>query len=331
MFGINYHKMKTLLSLIFSWPFSLFLFADLSAAPSEDPSSPHFQWEPVKINGAQYITLQQLSQFYHLTEKARNDKEITLENKKIQVKFTIGSQEAFINNIKILLSEPIRKKDNTLYLALLDLTSLIDPVFRPASIKNTKNVTTVILDPGHGGEDQGAANLEAQYTLAIITKAKRLLTKKGFRVVLTRSDDTTISLENRIATANQETNAILISLHFNSGDQSIHGMETYIISAREPHATGAASTALAIAIHSRCLLYLNNKQLGQTFGIEDRGVRHAKFRVLKDSPHPAILIEAGFLTNKEESAKIKTETYQDTLAKGIVRGIQVYRASINVK
>ena len=326
--------MKTLLTLIFTWAFCLNLSADFSAppsAPSEPPSSTSFHWETVSIEGVPSITFQQLSQFYHLTEKARSDKQIMLENKKIQVKFTIGSQEAFINNMKIFLSEPIRKKDNALYLSQLDLSSLIDPVFRPASIKNTKDINTIILDPGHGGEDQGAANLEAQYTLAIIKKAKRLLTKKGFRVVLTRSDDTTIPLEKRVATANEETNAILISLHFNSGEQSVHGMETYIISAKEPHISGAASAGLATAIHSRCLLYLNNKQLGQTFGIEDRGIRHAKFRLLKDSQNPTILIEAGFLTNKEEAAKIKTESYQDALAKGIVRGIQVYRASVNVK
>lgn len=308
--------MKNAITIILSWAFSLCLFADT------------FQWESVQINDTSYISFQQFSEFYKLSEKERIGDQITLENKRAQLKFTIGSQETAINGVKIFLSKPILEKDQSPHLSQLDLSSLIDPILRPRSISNAKKFNTIILDPGHGGSDQGAANLEAQYTLAIVKKTRTLLTKKGFRVVLTRSGDTHIPLEERVNIANQETNAILISLHFNSGDKSAHGMETYIISAKEPHATGAASAALATAIHSRCLMYFNNKQHGHELGIEDRGIRHAKFSLLKDSQHPAILIEAGFLTNREEAAKIQTEAYQNTLAQSLVRGIEVYRTSL---
>ncbi len=308
--------MKTVITLLLSWALHLCL----SAAP--------FKWEPVQINGTSYISFQQLNEFYKLSEKERTGDQITLENKRARLKFTIGSQEANINDVKIFLSDPIREKDKTPHLSLLDLTSLIDPVLRPSFIKYAKPFNTIILDPGHGGADQGSANLEAQYSLAIVKKMRDLLTKKGFLVVLTRTDDSSIPLEKRVEIANQESNAILISLHFNSGDKSVHGMETYIISAKEPHPTCAPSVALATAIHSRCLLYLNNKRYGHEFGIEDRGIRHAKFRLIKDSQHPAILIEAGFLTNKEEAAKIQTESYQNTFAKSLVRGIEVYRLAI---
>jgi len=308
--------MKPAITLILSWVLSLCLSAD------------PFKWEPVQINDTSYISFQQLNEFYKLSEKERAGDKITLENQRAQIKFIIGSQEFTINGVKIFLSEPIRERDGAAHLSQLDLSSLLDPILGPTHIKNAKPFNTIILDPGHGGEDKGAANLEAQHTLAIIKKTRSLLTKKGFRVILTRTDDTNIPLEERVKIANQETHAILISLHFNSGDKSAHGMETYIISAKEPHATGASSAALATAIHSRCLLYFNNKQHGHELGIEDRGIRHAKFRLLKDSQNPAILIEAGFLTNTEETAKIQTQDYQNTLAQSLVRGIQFYRTAI---
>lgn len=287
-----------------------------------------FEWEPIDIHGKKYISFDKLKAFYQLEEAERKNKLISLEGKGVQINFTSGTQAITINKVKFLLSEPVRKNNDIAYVSILDLRSLIDPVLRPSFIKNAKAVNTVILDPGHGGSDQGSANLEANYTLIIVKKIRNLLTKKGYRVVLTRDKDSTLGLEERVKIAQREPNAIFISLHFNSGVKSAHGMETFIISAREPHPSSAASIALATAIHSRSLLYLNDKRYGHEFDIKDRGIRHAKFRLLKDSPHPAILIEAGFLTNKEEAAKIQTEAYQNTLAKSLVRGIEVYRTSI---
>lgn len=295
---------------------------------SAQVNQPPFQWEPVTINGQEYLPIEQLKIFYQLEENEQIGKKISLENKRVKIHFTLDDQAAYFNGVKIFLSEPIKEHQGTAHISLLDLSSLLDPVIRPKFIANVKKPQTIILDPGHGGKDRGAANLESSLTLSIAQKIQKKLQKKGYRVLLTRNSDITVPLEERVRISNNENNAILVSLHFNAGDKNVHGMETYIVSARKPHNAGAASAALAAAVHARCLMYLNDKRFGQNFEIEDRGIRHAKFRLLTDSKHPAILIEAGFLTNKNESVKVRSDVYQETLATSIVRGIDVYRTSV---
>lgn len=288
-------------------------------------------WSPVKINDTLYISIDQIIDFYQLNKPQLDGKKITLEGQRTRIQFSTGEQIIQINGINFFLSKPVKELKKTAHISQLDLSSLLDPVLRPSFISNAKSFNTVVLDPGHGGNDKGAANLEASYTLAISKKIHNLLKQKGYRVILTRGEDTAIPLERRLQIANQEKNAILVSLHFNSGDKSVHGMETYIVSASTPHLAGPASVALATAVHSRGLMYLNNPRYGNQLKIKDRGIRHAKFRLLKDCIHPAILIEAGFLTNSAEAQKIASEGYQKALAASIAEGISLYQVSITKK
>jgi len=130
---------------------------------------------------------------------------------------------------------------------------------------------------------------------------------------------------------NHQNNAIVISLHFNSGSKEVSDFDTYVMSARHLHPASKASVALAAAVHTRSLIYLNNAQSANHFKIKDRGIRHARFRLLKDSKHPTILIEAGSLTHKKESLFITTEAYQQKLASSIALSIDAYKASISKK
>jgi len=259
-------------------------------------------WNSVKIGNQSYVAIDEVASFYGLTHKSPNDKTLTLEQENITLQFTIGGYETKINGIKFLIAHPLKKHGGRPYLSEHDLTSLLDPVIRPKFAKAFQNVTTIILDAGHGGYDKGSADKESKLTLALALKIKPLLEKEGFRVVMTREKDQSISLAQRVRTANAQENAVMISLHFNSGDRQVSGFESYILSSlKKGNNTNAPSIALATAIHSHTVLKDANDS------IKDRGIRRAKFHVLTGCKHPCVLIEAGFLTNKEEhgSSKIK--------------------------
>jgi N-acetylmuramoyl-L-alanine amidase len=299
-----------------------------TTAPDREQGEVKFDWAPVEINGKEYVPLSKMRQFYSLDHEQVHNKDITMSNTKIKAQFTLDSQLVALNGIRIYLSEPIKTQEKKAYISKLDINSLIDPVFRPKHLLNAPPVQTVILDAGHGGSDKGSAGLESKLTLATIKQVAKLLKMKGYKVILTRNNDTTIPLEERVRIANTSPEAILISLHFNSGNKDAHGLETYVMSAREPHCANQASVALAVALHAQCMLRLNDKAFGNNFQISDRAIKHAKFRLLKDSKHPAVLIEAGFLTNKKEAAKITTEAYQKSLASAIARSVDVYNLSV---
>lgn len=180
-----------------------------------------------------------------------------------------------------------------------------------------------MLDAGHGGKDAGAAMLESKHTLALTRQVRDTLKKKGYAVVLTRDKDIFVSLAQRVQIANTTPDAIFISLHFNSGNKRAHGFESFLLSARQPRPTHSASLALTTAIHSQCLIYLNKQPLDKLLKTSDRGIKRARFNVLSNCKHPSVIIEAGFLTHKQEAAKIAHVAYQKHLTQAIVGGIEL--------
>lgn len=310
-----------LLSLV-GHSFSLPLQAD----PQTDLRVEATAWKITSIHGVDYVSLNQLESFYHLEKESDERKVVVLNNQTTEITFTIDSQTSTLNRVKFFLSAPIKRQDGIIYISKLDLTTVIDPVLRPSAIPNAKPFNTVILDAGHGGGDQGSQKLEAPYTLSMARLIRTQLKKKGYNVILTRNKDITLPLKDRLEILHAQKNAIVISLHFNSGPETVHGLETYIVSAGG-HA-GQASVALATAVHSRVLMTMNHHPGKTDFTIVDRGVRHAGFSLLKKSPHPTILIELGFLSHHDEAAMITDKGYRSSLADSITQGIDVYRKSI---
>jgi len=313
------------------------IFHPLPAAPvlRENPqrSTGTFNWAPVKIKDLNYVNVVKLEEFYQLEQEKMSESTIRLSNRSTEIHLTINSHSATINGVKYFLSLPVKNINHSPHLSLLDVTTLIDPVLRPGFIPEAKPFNTVVLDAGHGGADRGATKREAATTLNLAFLVKEKLTQKGYRVVLTRTKDITLPLKDRVDIINAQQNAIVISLHFNAGPKEVHGVETYLISATEPMTQ--ASIALATSVHSRTIRFANdnhaktnkkkNTSPSLSFKTADRGIRHAKFSLLKQSKHPAILIELGFLSHKQEAANIADKKYRSLLASGIVRGIDVYR------
>jgi len=193
----------------------------------------------------------------------------------------------------------------SLFFLLLLMVSAI-AVARPA---------VVVIDPGHGGHDRGGMPgqrlAEKGFTLDTAKRLARVLGHgTGIKVVLTRDDDTFVSLKERTNIANQYagSDAIFVSIHFNAGRrEGAYGIETYYNNQR--------GYRLAALVHPRVI---------RAMASIDRGIGHRGYWVLRKNRLPAILVECGFLTNPAEAARISDSQSRERLARAIADAIVRY-------
>ncbi|MNJ43994.1 N-acetylmuramoyl-L-alanine amidase LytC precursor [compost metagenome] len=170
----------------------------------------------------------------------------------------------------------------------------------------------VVIDAGHGGKDPGATSVtkvfEKDFNLAIALRVEELLKlEPDIITVMTRNDDVFPTLDERVKIANESLADIFISIHANSGSATASGTETYY--------TRDNSIQLADAVHKHFVIGT---------GLPDRKVRHNSLKVTRETTMPAILLEAGFLSNSYDDAVLKDPVVQDRIAEGIVAGIKEY-------
>ncbi len=172
---------------------------------------------------------------------------------------------------------------------------------------------TVILDPGHGAHDRGAAIgyvYEKHLALDTARRVEQLLKKQGLKVVMTRSRDVFIPLQDRSATGNRVGNAIFVSIHYNyNRGGSGAGAETYY----------HFSSSYTLAAYIQAYLVQRTKMI-------HRGVKSASFHVIRSTTkNPAVLVECGFVSNPSERARMMTGEFRARIAEGIAQGIVAYR------
>ncbi len=271
--------------------------------------------------------------------EASGAKVITLDNGKYQLAITPNSREARINGVTQWLAFPASVQEGKVLISRLDLSKTIEPRLRPEKMPGLKPVTTVVLDPGHGGHDHGAIckfGFEKDFALDVAMRARDLLEKKGFRVIMTRSADIFIPLHERPAAANHVADSIFVSIHFNAAtsNSSARGFEIYSCAPRGAPATNdGAFTARDLREepgntddNSNTLLSgsIFHSLLGHV-PLPDRGIKHARFAVLRLCTQPAVLIEGGFVTNSADSALIASAAWRAEVAQSIVTGIENYK------
>ena len=178
-----------------------------------------------------------------------------------------------------------------------------------------KGFRTVIIDAGHGGKDSGATSRTAgqkEKDLALDT-AKRIASnlRRDFKVIMMRSDDTFVDLDDRVARANRYGDAILVSMHYNSGPSGIRGPETYY--------WRVDSHGLAV----RC-----QRAMNQVCPVEsgNRGLVRRRIRLTRNPEIPCLLLEGGYLSNAAESRLISDAGYRQKLATAIGSAIRTQAA-----
>ncbi len=232
------------------------------------------------------------------------------------------------------------------------------PEVKPLSLAQQLGlgVKKIVLDPGHGGKDPGAMAFGLKEKDIVLDVAKRLspILKKelGCEVVLTRKDDTFISLEERTALANTNNADLFISLHINAHPSAkVRGMETYYLNlTTNAEAMRVAARENATSTHqmselqdilsdimknskidesSRLAQQVHNSIISEAdkrgfTDIKNLGVKQAPFYVLIGAQMPAILIELAFISNEKDLDNLKNPTFLEMLTKEITEGIRAY-------
>lgn len=229
------------------------------------------------------------------------------------------------------------------------------------SISLNAHALTILIDPGHGGDEDGAVAVtvgeekartikEKDLTLAISKKIYNLLKSRKHRVFLTRSVDRTVTLAERAAIAEKTKADLFISVHINSTTEpKISGFETYYldnhddVASRKVEKTENWEKGKDNSIVEQILIDLVIDQtvktsrplaksidselrsaLNRKFSMPSRGVRPGLFYVLALSKRPGVLLEVGFLSTLKDRQKLMDEKYQNDYAFAVVRGIENY-------
>src|SRR6266516_2295314 len=298
-------------------------------------------WQIIKINGHDYLSVDNVSRFYGLpAEVASAGGKVPVETVKNPLEFVRDSREAIINGARSWLCFPLIEQDGKFLVSRTDVAKTIEPLVRPQRVINAGKVQTVVLDPGHGGYDKGAVcryGCEKDFALDVARKLRPLLQAKGFRVIMTREGDYFVPLEVRARVANAARNSIFVSIHFNAtnDDPNATGFEIFSFTPR-----GAPSTSDGTAAASSVNVQPGSSVDAQSLALSaciyhsvlghlreyDRGIKRARFAVLRLTKVPAVLIEGGFLTERGESKLISNKDWRAKLAGSIGIGIENYRA-----
>src|SRR5881394_177305 len=209
-----------------------------------------------------------------------------------------------------------------------------------AQPRTSKPFAAVVLDPGHGGQDSGAmcgGVMEKDLTLDVARRVDRLLDSEGIATLMTRLGDSYISLADRAAFGNRVNDGIFISIHFNEDNKPVaSGVETYYAA----HQIASGSTLASwLPFFSRgpsnspkpesqgLAGFIQEALVARTRSV-DRGTQAKQFFVIANVTAPAVLIECGFITNKDELSKLVSEDYRDQLAAAVGDGILRYRDAL---
>lgn len=191
---------------------------------------------------------------------------------------------------------------------------------RKKPLRATKDL--IVIDAGHGGEDMGTRSLippkyqEKSLNLATALFVKDFLQRMGYLVKMTRNDDSFIPLATRSLIANNFNPKLFLSVHYNAApSEQADGIEVYYYQSDDDKSRSVSSKKLADSVLSHVI---------EKTGAKSRGVKHGNLAVIRETTMPAILIEGGFMTNRNEMEKIKDPAYIKQLAYGIALGVDQY-------
>ncbi len=224
---------------------------------------------------------------------------------------------AVIDGIPVQLCDAVQYTGSQWSLPENSVTDILLPLIDDSRIP----VKKILLDPGHGGSDAGAVSAggikEKDLNLALAGFLEKELKKLGFQVIMTRTTDKNVSLADRAEMAVRCRAQLLVSLHHNSSARNpdAAGMETFALKSETPQESAMSRPAHRLAF----LIQQEQSGLNTSPG---RGVKHARFKVLRSAGCPAVLVEAGFISNPAELKKCASSEYQRLLAQTIARAVR---------
>jgi len=296
----------------------------------------------VSYAGKRYVALKDLARMYGLPLKRQGKKTLLIRGQYTSLQFTTNGRQATLNGCKLWLHAPVTKVRGKWSISDADAKYVVDPLVRPSAYLSGGKTRTVVLDPGHGGKDPGTVGKKGEkektLVLDIARRVRAHLAAAGVRVVMTRDRDRFWELKDRTYLASRGHGDVFISIHINSaGSRTAQGIETYVTPVEHYPPTCESRLNRKYPSKPNNRFNHSNTVLGSQIqraliGITratDRGLKHARYVVLRNSSMPAALIECGFISNPQEAKKLTSPSYRETLAQGIAQGILNYLAIVN--
>jgi N-acetylmuramoyl-L-alanine amidase len=301
----------------------------------------------IKVGGVNYVDVRVF--FARQGFKAawvERGQTMRLQGATARLDLATDKRDVVLNGLRVLMGEPAVFRANTLYVSRIDAEKLFLPVLRPSAVTTppAPALRVIVIDPGHGGQDTGTQNKplkldEKNFTLDVAGRLRVLLVKQGYKVVMTRTDDRFIPLPQRADIANKAGADLFISIHFNAvgGSPTVRGSETYAMTPQYQRSTGSAQRDSSDSVANpgnvndpwnALLAYHMHTQVISKLGSVDRGMKRARFAVLRLVNSPAVLIEAGYLSNDEEARKLATGAYRQSIAEAMAEGVRGYAQAI---
>ena len=283
--------------------------------------------------------LRKLVRSYGFPEPTVRDRVVTFKSKYTTMVFEEGSRRLRFNDVLIWMHEPLIRIKRKWLVSDEDADSIVKGLLGQDRVLRSKDSKIVVLDAGHGGDDAGAVGSlnvqEKLVALDITLRVEAKLQASKVAVSLTRKIDTYLSLSERWEKANNLGADVFVSIHLNSArNTNAAGVETFVATipncmcascdsdyadSKRTKRNDAANTVLA---------YYLQKGLLSCTAASDRGVKRARFQVVKNVNCPAALVECGFLSNREEEKRFTDAQYINSVAEGIARGILTYLSRV---
>ncbi len=273
------------------------------------------------------------------------EKKFQLKTRAQTLEFEVNSRDHELGGLRVFFGEPIRMIKGEPHLSRIDADRILTPFLRPGyGVKVPDELKTIVLDPGHGGKDAGKVSeslkiQEKTLTLDTALRLKKLLEADGYKVVLTRSDDRSIELPERPEVAEKAGADLFISIHFNSvenGAERVTGVETFSMTPKNQLSTSLEADQYVhvanpgnVNDHWNFVLAssIHRKLLGE-LKASDRGLKRARWAVLRLAPCPAVLVESGYISNEAEAKKLLKGDYRQRIAEAIAEGVRAYALSV---
>ena len=269
----------------------------------------------------------------------RGHETFRLRSRWTNIDFGKNEKRVRLNKVPIYLGFPTLVSRERLYLSKADHRHVLQSILTPQVFPDPPALQRIVIDPGHGGQDSGAQNDayrldEKTLNLDMARRLARLLRDAGYHVILTRDSDVFVPLERRARIANYEKADLFISIHFNAaGNARAAGIETFILTPQYQASSKFAKPSRRDNVRfsgndsdpwNALVGYHVQRALVRGVGGADRGLKRARFLVLKHLECPGLLLELGFLSHMPSARRIRAASYRQSLAESLFDGIRAY-------
>jgi N-acetylmuramoyl-L-alanine amidase len=270
--------------------------------------------------------------------------QVRLQSERTSLIFRIHKRDYLHNGSKVYLGYAVAAHKGSLYISRSDFRKVLIPLLVSSVIKSPPKLYRIVIDPGHGGKDPGTSNkryglYEKDLVLDVAKLLRKELQSKGYKVYLTRESDAFISLSKRADISNKLDADLFISLHFNStGTSSVEGVETYVYTPPyQPSSSRTNITSSDKIIHKGnanddwnvILGFLTQRQLVNQLGYYDRGLKKARFQVLRDIKAPGMLVELGFLSHDGTARSLRSSAELQRISSALSASVYEYQRMLN--